>query len=105
MRSGLRAFLSGFGSILDIFGTSSDIAYRADDIRDQRPDDGFRRDAEALASDWRAVGGDMRRAMDRLTEAHQIAHNNADGDGLTVDDFRRISSAYGDYVRETTGRG
>jgi hypothetical protein len=104
MNSGLRAFLHGFGSILDIFGTSSGLEYRADEIRNQRPGDGFRKDAEALASDWRAVGGDMHRAMNRLTDAHRIAQDNANGDGLTIEDFRRISNAYGDYVRESTGR-
>lgn len=76
-RSGLRAFLYGFGSILDIFGTSSGLGYRADEIRNQRPGDGFRADAEALASDWRAVGGDMWRAMgqlDREVEAKRREH-------------------------------
>lgn len=75
MRSGLRAFLYGFGNILDLFGTSSGLGYRADEIRDQRPDDGFRRDAEALASDWRAIGMDMRHAMKQVEDEMQGKRN------------------------------
>jgi len=56
----LPSFLKGFASAFDITGqTLLDI-----------PDftSGFQRDAKALRGDWLLVGGDIRKAMDGLSD-------------------------------------
>lgn len=55
-RSGLTAFLDGFGSAVDLFGV------RLGTGDSQRPA-GQMGDAMALRSDWFAVGDDIRKAI------------------------------------------
>ena len=56
----LPSFLRGFASAFDITGqTLLDVPDLAS---------GFQRDAKALRGDWISVGGDMRKAMDGISD-------------------------------------